>query len=165
MQNDSPQSPNQRQSFSQYSQSDSTDTIAMIIEIVFGIFGLMGMGWLYAGNFLYSGLIFIGFVILLLIETVIIVITGGLCACLALPLNIVIAIVSGLRARDYVRQTGAKGSVLYVIIGALVGVLLVCGLGILLFFILAAIGAIGSNPAFEDLMRELGSLPLSLLVV
>lgn len=122
MQNEMPQIPDQRQSFPSNPQFDSTDTITMIIEIVFGIFGLMGMGWLYAGQFLYSGLIFGGFLVLLLIETVIIAITGGLCACLALPLNIVIAVVSGLRARDYVRQTGAKGSILYLIIGALVGI-------------------------------------------
>jgi hypothetical protein len=135
---------------------DSTDTIAMVIEIVFGVFGLMGMGWLYVGNFLYAALIFIGFVILLTIEVVLITLTAGFCACVAFPLNLVIVIVSGLRVRDYVQRTGAKGSVLYVVIAAVVGFLLLCGLGTLLFLILGAVGSL--SPMLEDLMRELSLL-------
>jgi len=117
----------------------------MIIEIVFGIFGLMGMGWLYVGNFLYAILIFAGFFILLLIEVGVITLTFGICACLFLPLNIVIAVVSGLRVRDHVRQTNAKGSVLYVIIAASIGFLLICGLLVALGGFAAIIEAINST--------------------
>jgi len=119
-----------------YPRADSTDTVAMIIEIVFGLFGVMGMGWIYVGNFLVGIGLFIGWLVVVLIAflspTLITALTVGIGAvtycCLALmpPAGIAVAIVSGIRLKDYVRNTGARGSVLYLLIAAIVGGLLVC---------------------------------------
>ena len=100
---------------------DNTDTVAMILEIVFGLFGIMGMGWLYAGNILTAVLVFIGFMIFVLVEAALIALTGGLCSCVALPVNIGLAVFSAIRARDYVRRTRSRGSVMYVIIAGIIG--------------------------------------------
>ena len=133
-----PQYPPQQPYYPQ--PRDSTDSIAMILEIIFGIFGLMGMGWLYAGNILTAVLIFIGFTILLVIEGVLSALTGGICACLAFPVNIAVAVVSGLRVQDYVRRTNARGSIVYVIIAGLIGFVVLCGLTVGLFFLLTSLG-------------------------
>lgn len=109
------------------SPADSSDTIAMILEIVFGFFGILGMGWLYAGNIPVAIGAFVGFLIVALIEIFIATITLGFAACFIVPFNLVIAIISGLRARDYMRNTGAPGSVLYVVIGVLAGAAAICG--------------------------------------
>lgn len=114
-------------------RTDSTDVIAMIVEIVFGLFGILGMGWLYAGNIPVAIGAFIGYVVLVFIEIAIITVSFGLAACIIVPLNLVITIVSGLRARDYVRSSGASGSIVNVIIGIVLGVVVICG-GITLFF-------------------------------
>jgi hypothetical protein len=124
--------------------SDSSDAIAMMLEIIFGFFGIMGMGWLYAGNILVAVIVFVGFLIVAFIEIAIAAATLGIAACLIVPFNLAVAVISGLRARDYVRNTGAHGSVVYVILGIILGVLVICG-GIVLFFGgLAALGNAGS---------------------
>jgi TM2 domain-containing membrane protein YozV len=126
---------------------DNTDTVAMILEIVFGLFGIMGMGWLYAGNILTAVLIFIGFMILILVEAALIAISGGLCGCVAAPVNIAIAIFSAIRVRDYVRRNRSKGSVIYVIIAGIIGFVLVVGLVVGLILLLVAFGLVGSMSA------------------
>jgi hypothetical protein len=123
-------------------QADSTDTIAMIVEIVFGIFGAMGMGWLYAGNIPVGIAAFAGFLILLALELLGISITLGFAACLTIPLNIVIAVVSGIKARDYVRNSGAQGNVLYVVIGAIGGLIIACVALAAITLFLGGIGAL-----------------------
>jgi len=120
-------------------QADSTDIITMIIEIVFGLFGILGMGWLYVGNFPVAVGAFIGFAIVVFIETAVAGLTLGIALCFIIPLNLAIAIISGIRARDYVRQTGATGSVLYVVGGFVVGAIVICG-GIMLLGGLASLG-------------------------
>lgn len=114
-------------------QSDSADIIAMVLEAVFGLFGILGLGWLYAGNIPVAIAVFIGFLIIAVIEIFIVSITLGLAACIIIPFNLVIAIISGLKARDYVRNSGSSGSVLNVVIGVVIGVAVLCG-GITLFF-------------------------------
>lgn len=113
--------------------SDSSDTIAMLLEIIFGFFGILGMGWLYAGNFPIAILVFIGFLIVVFIEFFVMTITVGIAACIIIPVNLAVAVISGLRARDYVRNSGAQGSILYVIIGIFLGAIIICG-GIFMFF-------------------------------
>lgn len=115
------------------SPSDSSDTIAMVLEIIFGIFGMLGMGWLYAGNILVAVAAFVGFIIVAFIELAIATATLGLAGCFIIPFNLAVAVVSGLKARDYVRNTGAHGSMLYVILGIVIGVIVLCG-GLSLFF-------------------------------
>ncbi|HSM58461.1 MAG TPA: hypothetical protein VK879_20065 [Candidatus Sulfomarinibacteraceae bacterium] len=123
-------------------KSDSTDSIAMIIEIIFGIFGVLGMGWLYAGNIAVGVAAFLGFLILIGLEFVGLFVTFGIAACLIIPVNIAIAAISGIKVRDYVRNTGAQGNVLYVIIAAVGGPLLACGALFLLTMLLGGIGAV-----------------------
>ena len=102
---------------------DSTDTTALIIEIVFGLFGILGVGWLYVGNFAAAVLVFLGFGVLVVAETIAVFFTLGFAACLVVPVNIAVAIISGIRVRDHVRRTGATGSLanlLFVIVGIVV---------------------------------------------
>ena len=121
--------------------SDSSDTIALIIEIVFGFFGILGMGWLYAGNISIAVLAFVGFAILVFIEAAIATGTLGLALCLIIPFNLVIAAVSAFRVRDYVRNSGATGSILYLVLGIVIGSIIICG-GLTVFF--GGLAALGS---------------------
>ncbi len=121
----------------------NTDSTGMILEIVFGLFGIMGMGWLYAGRIGLALLIFFGFWILLGLEALFSVITGGVCACAAFPINIGLAIWSGTQVRDYVRQHWVQGSIMNVIIAGIVGVLLVGGLIAGLIALFVALGLLG----------------------
>ena len=121
-------------------QPDSSDTIAMIIEIVFGLFGILGMGWLYAGNFPVAIGAFIGYAIVIFIETAVAGLTLGIALCIIIPINLAIIIISGIRARDYVRISGATGSIMYLILGFIVGVVVICGGITLLTGGLAALG-------------------------
>ena len=130
-------------------RSDSTDTIAMIIEIVFGLFGILGVGWLYVGNFLVGGLLFVGWFLALgavvLLLTVFSAVTlgfGSFLVCCIPPVGIAIACISGLRVRDHVRNTGARGNFILLLIPAVIG----CGVIFLITStILGAIGAVGSG--------------------
>ena len=99
----------------------------MIIEIAFGFFGIMGMGWLYAENIAVGIAVFVGFAVLLFIEVAIATATIGIALCVIIPLNIALAVISGLRVRDHMRNTGKSGSILHVIVGIVVGVLVMCG--------------------------------------
>ncbi len=136
-------------------RSDSTDTIAMVIEVVFGLFGLMGMGWIYVGNLpvgigLLAGwftLVFVAF----LSPTVLSAITYGLgiitycCLVLLPPAGLAGALVSGLRVRDYVRNTGARGSVLYLVIAVVIGLVLLCAAVTIPLFVLGGLAALGEG--------------------
>ena len=125
--------------------SDSSDTIALLLEIIFGVFGLLGMGWLYAGNLPVAIGLFVGFLIVVFIEMFIATFTLGFAACLILPFNLAVAIVSGFKARDYVRNSGAKGSVLYVILALVIGTVVICG-GLFMFF--GGLGFLSSQSPF-----------------
>lgn len=138
-------------------RSDSTDTIAMIIEIVFGLFGILGVGWLYAGNFLIGGFLFVGWFLVLgavvLLLTVFSAVTlgfGSVLACCIPPVGIAIALISGIKVRDHVRNTGARGNFLLLVIPALIG----CGV---IFFIatsiIGALGVVGSG--IPDILQTL----------
>jgi pSer/pThr/pTyr-binding forkhead associated (FHA) protein len=128
-----PAPPNQQVYVQQQLKTDSTDTITQFIETIFGIFGLVGVGWLYVGNFKRGFATLIGFMVLLMIEIPIIIFSAGLCGCIIWPLNISAVVISGLQARDYVRQTGAKGTVLNVVL-AVVGGYIAIAVLILFFF-------------------------------
>lgn len=125
--------------YSKPQATSSDDTIAMLVEIVFGLFGMLGLGWLYAGNLAVGIAAFVGFYILVMVELVLVTGTLGLAACLIVPVNLVAVIFSGFKVRDYVRNTGAKGNILYPVIALVVGLALFCG-GITLF--LGGLGAL-----------------------
>lgn len=72
----------------------------MLIEIVGTLFGFMGLGWLYAGytnRGIAALLIWLGVVV---VAAIISVFTGGLFACLWVPVQIVAAIVSGSQVKN-----------------------------------------------------------------
>ncbi len=119
-----PQNPYGQQQYSPPQRPDSTDTIAMILEIVFSLFGMMGMGWLYVGNFLVAIAVFIGYIVLIVIETFFGFLSGGSCICIFIPLNISVWAISGLQVREYVREYQAQGSIIYVIIAVVVALIL-----------------------------------------
>ena len=126
-------------------RADSSDTIAMILEIIFGFFGILGMGWLYAGNIPIAILLFIGFLIIAFIEMAVVAVTLGFAGCFVFPFNLAVAVISGLRARDYVRNARTRGSIIYVIIGITLGVGIIC-MGMFLFFGgVAILGSIGNQ--------------------
>lgn len=140
-------------------RSDSTDTIAMIIEIVFGLFGILGVGWLYVGNFLVGGMLFIGWflalgavVLLLTVFSAVTLGLGSVIACCIPPVGIAIAFISGLRVRDHVRNTGARGNILFLIIPALIG----CG--VISFIAITIYGALGAVVG-QDFQNLLPTVP------
>ena len=107
---------------------ESSDAqIARSIEAIFGLFGILGMGWLYAGNIGVSISVFLGYAVLAFIEFWIALATLGIAACVILPLNLTIVIVSSFKARDYVLKTGAKGSIANLLVGLVIGTVVVCG--------------------------------------
>jgi len=111
---------------------DSSDIIAMVVEVLFGLFGLLGVGWLYAGKFSTAMLMFLGFFVLVFIEAVALFSTIGLATCVIIPLNLAIAVISGVRCRDYVRNSDAQVRVINVILGlTLIGSFLCVGLSVL----------------------------------
>lgn len=130
--------------------SDSTDAVAMIIEIVYGFFGALGIGWLYAGNYAVGALAFLGYLVLLALEVVGAVLSGGLALCLFVPLNIAIFAFSGVKVRQYVQRVNAQGKILFPILALLVPVLLVCGLLVVMLLVAPAVGV-----TFEEIQRGL----------
>jgi hypothetical protein len=127
----------------------------MIIEIVFGLFGLMGLGWIYAGNFAVGVGLFMGWFILILIAllspTVLTAVSLGLgaftyvCLCCLPPLGLAVAVASGLRLRDYVRNTQASGNVMYLVAAAVFGFLLICVSAVVLVSVLGGVGVVLSD--------------------
>ena len=97
-------------------ETENTAIIAMIIEAIFGLGGALGMGWLYVGNFGRAALIFAGYLILCTLEAVLGFITIGMAAFCFAPLNILAIAFSSIKLRNHVRDTGATGSMLYVLI-------------------------------------------------
>jgi hypothetical protein len=127
----------------------------MIVEILFGLFGVLGIGWLYAGNVGTGVVALIGYLLLIFIEGVGITLTGGLAACIVVPVNLAIIIISGFKARDYVRNTGASGNVAYVVVALIVPVVLVCGSILALSLAGPAIDSV-----FNEIIRELEMTPV-----
>jgi len=112
-------------------QESSDPTVALIVEIIFGLGGVLGLGWLYAGNIAISLMVFFGYVVLVFIEFWIVALSFGLAGCIILPLNLVMIVISGFKARDYMRNTGASGSIARLLLGLVAGGGFLCG-GILL---------------------------------
>lgn len=136
-------------------KSDSTDSVSMIVEILFGLFGVLGIGWLYAGNVGTGVVALIGYLVLIFIEGVGIALTSGLAACLVVPVNLAIIVISGFKVRDYVRNTGAGGNIAYVVLALIVPVVLVCGSILALSLAGPAIDSI-----FNEIIRELEMTPV-----
>ena len=117
-------------------ENENTAIIAMIIEIIFGFGGALGMGWLYVGNFGRAALIFTGYLVFCVIEAIIGVITIGMAAFCFAPLNILIIAFSSVKLRDRIRQTGATGSFLYMLIAFILFIALVIILiAVIIFFV------------------------------
>jgi hypothetical protein len=101
---------------SPFDENNTTEIIAIIIEILFGLVGALGMGWLYVGSFGVAALIFISYLIFCVFETYLIVVPWGLVGFCLAPLNLLAIAFSSYKLRDRIRQTGASGNFLYVLI-------------------------------------------------
>jgi len=101
---------------SPFDENDTTEIIAIIIEIIFGLVGALGMGWLYVSSFGMAVLIFIGYLIFCIFETYLIVSAWGLAGFCLAPLNILAIAFSSYKLRDWIRETGASGNFLYIMI-------------------------------------------------
>lgn len=137
-----------------FEKSDSTDTIALVLELVFGIFGILGTGWLYAGNVAVGLALLFGFFILLIGEAIGVALTAGLVACFLIPVNICIAVVSAFKARDHVRNTSARGHLLYAVLGLALPLIVACGS---IAFLTLSAPAIDS--VFNEIIRGLEMTP------
>jgi len=148
-------------------QSDSTDIIAMVLEIIFGLFGILGVGWLYVGNFLVGGLLFVGWFLvlgaILLLFTVFSTVTlgiGTLFACCIPPISISIAVISGIKVRDHVRNTGVRGNFVLLFIPIIIGCVAV---SLIAISILGTLGVAGSA-IIENAQPFAYSTPVTTLV-
>ena len=115
-------------------KSDSSDTIAMVIEIAGGMFGFLGLGWIYAKNLPLGIGLFVGWFVVLVIEILILLGTFGMAGCFIVPFNIIVSIISGIKVRDYVRNSSKTPSLFYLLIAIGVALLLIC-IGTMLFLI------------------------------
>lgn len=121
--------------------TDSTDSITMALEWVFGLFLMPGIGWIYAGNYGMGIGVFVGYWVLIALEVFITMITFGLFACFAAPINLGLVILSGFRARDWVRKNEATGSLVRVVFAVIVAIAIVVGL---IFFGIFGLGLFGA---------------------
>ncbi len=111
-------------------EKDVTEIIAMIIEILFGLVGALGMGWLYISNFGVAALIFFGYLVFCIFETYLIVAVWGLTGFCLAPLNLLAIAFSSFKLRDRIRETGAAGNFIYILVA--------CGLVVGLVFMVLA---------------------------
>ena len=101
---------------------ERTASNAQILEIIFGIFSILGMGWLYAGN-LSTGILALGISIFIVfpIEVGAAIGSGGVCLCFIIPMNLVIAFLSGNNARAWALTNRAiNGSIMRLFVGFIV---------------------------------------------
>ena len=130
---------------------ERTANNARIIEIVFSFFSIFGTGWLYTGNYT-AGIIgmVVSSLIVFPIEMAIISGTAGICACLFLPVNIGIGILSGNNARAWaLTNRRTQGSVLHLVIGLVAIFIVNIIITILIFTVLASL--IGGISILESL--------------
>ena len=80
---------------------------AMIIEIIGTVLGFMGLGWLYAGRTGTGLLLLFGYWAALVVVVLLSVLTGGIFACIWLPIDIVIAVISGSMAKSALEKDNA----------------------------------------------------------
>jgi hypothetical protein len=119
---------------------ENTSLIAIIIEIIFGLGGALGMGWLYVGNFGRAALIFTGYIVFCIIEAILGFVTIGMAAFCFAPLNMLAIAFSSIKLREYIRWTGATGSMLYVVIAfVLFLTFAVIAVAVVIFFLIGGI--------------------------
>jgi hypothetical protein len=110
---------------SPFDEKDITEIIAIIIEVLFGLVGALGMGWLYISSFAVAAAIFIGYLILCVFETYLIVEAWGLVGFCLAPLNLLAIAFSSFKLRARIREVGASGNFLYILIACVLVVGLV----------------------------------------
>ena len=128
--------------------ANNAGTGALVTELIFGLLGALGMGWFYAGSYLRAIVSFIGYIILVLFESIIIGISGGICACIVVPFNILLIILSATQVQKHCRNTGAQGSVLRLLIA--IGLLIIVGVGLGLFFGLGLAALLAILPELSE---------------
>jgi hypothetical protein len=121
---------------------ENTALIAIIIEIIFGLGGALGMGWLYVGSYGRAALIFTSYIIFCIIEAVLAFVTIGLAAFCFAPLNMFAIAFSSIKLRENIRQTGATGSMLYVVVAFILFLAFaVIVVALVIFFLVGGIDA------------------------
>ena len=76
-------------------------SLALILEILPGLFGFLGFGWIYADNTQTGILILIGNLILIGINVVMLILSGGICCFVAVPLEIAAIALSAYKLNEY----------------------------------------------------------------
>lgn len=97
-------------------EKDITEIIAIIIEVLFGLVGALGMGWLYISSFGVAALIFFGYLLFCIFETYLILEVWGLAGFCLTPLNLLAIAFSSFKLRDRIRETGANGNFIYILV-------------------------------------------------
>jgi len=89
--------------------NENTDTIALVLEIVLGFFGFLGIGHIYTGRLGLGIGLLIGWWVYMFFVVVVSAITGGIAACLFIPVNLGLLAFSGIKARNYARTYDVDG--------------------------------------------------------
>jgi hypothetical protein len=87
----------------------SAASTALALEIIFGFFGLLGIGHIYGGRIVLGILLMVGWWIAIGASWLFMLGTLGLGACLAVPAFFAGFIISGIKAKGYVLETGDTG--------------------------------------------------------
>ncbi len=123
----------------------AASTTSLILEIIFGFFSLLGIGHVYSGRMGLGIGLMVGWWIYMVVAGLLSSVTGGLAACLFLPIYIAVPIISGIQASAYVKKAQATGTWKSVAIvaagGCLVVIVAVCVLAV---FGVITVGALSS---------------------
>jgi len=125
-------------------QNDGASLIALILEAVAGIFGFLGVGHAYAGRKFLPYILMIAWGLWSLVESVVVIATGGLGLCL-LPIHILVPVISGIMARTYAKNSNSGGHWLSVLLYGVVVVVVFITTLVLIFGGLIVYGSL--NPS------------------
>ncbi|MGB8648437.1 MAG: hypothetical protein WCF84_24590 [Anaerolineae bacterium] len=88
----------------QYATPAKSRGTALVLEILPFFISLMGIGWLYAGNTTAGVLWLVGFLVWNAMAVLLDFLTLGIFACLHIPINIALVVVSAITLNNYTRQ-------------------------------------------------------------
>ncbi len=79
-------------------------SVALILEILPGLFGFLGFGWIYSNQISKGVIILISMFVWIVIATVITILTGGIFACCALPVNVAAIAISAFMLNNHMKE-------------------------------------------------------------
>jgi hypothetical protein len=77
-------------------QKERDKGVPMAVEFLGGLFGFMGIGWMISGHFGAGVALLFGWWIWVAIAIAAIVLTGGLAACIQVPLEFIMPLLSAI---------------------------------------------------------------------